>query len=155
MIDKVKDFYKNLPFGGVCDMTAFSWYPEDVSDNVKDLVYPEEGACFDGNMQDSMGFEMEGRFKKIYWIDDLPHGKFLRSGEYIRFYGLHLQGGAKHKMYKYFLDDNKKRDESVKTRLSWLLSGKRIQSRYKELKKMFSSKDMFVLMLKRKMGIRN
>lgn len=153
--NRLEVFYKEVGYGGVCDMTALTWYQEEISDNVLDLIYPLQGACFDGNISDPMGFEMAGGRKKIYWKDNLPYGKYLEDGSLIRFYGLHLQGGAKHEMHKYLLNKDKVHTLSAFGFLKWKMSPKRLKSRYKELKKMFSSYEMFCMMVKNKLHLSN
>lgn len=152
---RLEAFYKEVKDGGVCDMTMFTWYQQDVSNNVFDLIYPtKEKSCFDGNIADAMGFEMEKGKKRIYWIDDRPFGKLSDTGEFIRFDGLHLQGGAKHHMLSYLLNDNKVHEISFLLKMRWNFSGKRLNARYHELKKILSSSRMFKSVLKRKFGIK-
>lgn len=150
---RLETFYENVVDGGVCDMTALTWYQKDVSDNVIDLVYPVDNACFDGNIADPMGFEMEKGKKKIYWKENLPYGNYLREGEMVRFYGLHLQGGAKHAMYKYVLDKNKVHAIGRWEIIKWKFSPKRLEARFKEIKKMFSSCAMMRMILMRKINV--
>lgn len=150
---RLEIFYRNVVNGGVCDMTALTWYQKDISDNVIDLVYPVNNACFDGNIADPMGFEMEKGKKKIYWKENLPYGKYLKEGEMVRLYGLHLQGGAKHSMHKYLLNENKIHFISRWEVIKWKLSPNRLHARFKEVKKMFSSFTMMRMIVKRKMNV--
>lgn len=150
---RLEHFYENLVDGGVCDMTALAWYQKDISENVLDLIYPIENTCFDGNISDSMGFEMEKGKKKIYWNGDLPYGKYLKDGSFVQFYGLHLQGGAKHSMYKYLLSGNKKHEISFWNVLKWNISLDRLKVRLKEVKKMFSSYTMLRMIVVRKIKV--
>jgi hypothetical protein len=152
-LERLRLFYKDVVYGGVCDMTALTWYQKDISNNVIDIIYPSSGACFDGNISDPMGFEMSKSRKRIYWIDNLPYGKYMEDGSLIRFYGLHLQGGAKHEMHKYVLDNQKIHQIGLYDTLKWKFSFKRLKCRYQELRKMFSSSTMFCLMLKNKLRI--
>lgn len=149
---RLHKFKEAVPDGGVCDMTAFTWYQTDVSKNVFDLVVPVDSACFDGNISDSMGFEMDRGVKKIYWFDDLPYGKFEENQQFVRFYGLHLQGGIKHQMYKYLVNSNKKHIVSRLFVLKWVFSYKRLKTRFYELKKMLASPIMLKRLLKRKLN---
>lgn len=152
---RLVSFYDTVKgIGGVCDMTALTWYQQDVSDNVLDLIHPVNGACFDGNISDPMGFEMLNRRKRIYWKNDLPYGLYLATNTYVKFYGLHLQGGAKHDIYKYILDENKKHRITIMNFLKWKFSYKRLLCRYNEVKKMFSSYNMFWLMINNKFKIK-
>lgn len=150
-IKRVERFAEGVDEGGFCDMTVLAWYQKEVSDNVCDLVYPVENACFDGNISDPMGFEMKGRRKKIYWKDDLPYGKYLEDGSLVQFYGLHLQGGAKHEMYKYMLNGEGKHKIGFWDVLKWKLSPNRLKTRWRELKKMLSSPTMLRAIVTRKL----
>lgn len=151
---RVKRFYEDVVDGGFCDMTVLAWYQKDVSDNVLDLAYPVDGACFDVNISDPMGcFEMEKGKKKIYWMEDLPYGRRLEDGSFVRFYGLHLQGGAKHDMCKYLLNGGGKHEIRFLNVLMWKLSPSRLKTRLKELKKMFSSYTMFRMIVTRKIKV--
>lgn len=154
-IPRLEKFYNEVKDGGVCDMTMFTWYQQEVSDNVIDLIYPtKEGSCFDGNIADSMGFEMEKGKKKIYWMNNLPFGKLLETGSLIKFNGLHLQGGAKHQMPSYLLNDEKLHKMPFSMKIRWYCSTKRLKTRYSEFKKILSSSRMFTSVLKRKLGIK-
>ena len=112
--DSYKGMAERRELGGICDMTAFGLYQEHVSSNVLDIAYPRNGVCVDHRIRSSFGFEMDdahpdmmgNTYKKIYWVDNRPFGRFLPTGEFVRFAGLHLQGGAK-KMLPYFLLDAK------------------------------------------------
>ncbi len=141
-------------YGNICDMILFLAYQDKVSKNVFDLAKTIDGACFDTHIKDSFGYEMNGKFKRIYWIDDRPYGKHLESGKYVRFNLLHFQGGAKHKMHKYLMTADKKHDTSLSNKLKWMLSPKRLKSRRAEIKKLFSSKEMFIYMMKSKLRIK-
>lgn len=109
-----RDMVSRHQIGGICDMTAFKWYKKYVSDNVIDIAIPHNGVCMDHRIRSSFGFEMDETHpdllgniaKKIYWKDDRPYGKYLATGELVRFAGIHLQGGAK-RMLPYFLLDAK------------------------------------------------
>lgn len=106
------EFYRKKP-GGNSDMTAFEFYPKDVSSNVFDLVIPHNGVFWDENISLSNGFEVKNGLKNIYWINDIPHCKSLQDGKLIRALGLHFQGKTKFIMYKYVLHSNLKRDTSI------------------------------------------
>lgn len=151
---RLKDFYRTVVDGGVCDMTALTWYQKDISNNVIDLIYPDnDNICFDGNISDSMGFEMEHGRKKIYWIENLPYGKFIENDTLIRFAGLHLQGGAKHSLYKYLLNSQKIHNVSFLYILKWKFSFKRLYTRYREMKKILSSYTLFRMVILRKISL--
>lgn len=151
--ERLKVFYQHVGAGGVCDMTALTWYQKDISDNVLDLVYPVDQACFDGNIADPMGFEMEKGKKKIYWKENLPYGKYLEDQSFVRFYGLHLQGGAKHAMYKYLVNADKVHTIGTGEVLKWIFSTDRLRARYREVKKMFSSYTMMRMIVMRKINV--
>lgn len=152
-LSRLRKFKESVKEGGVCDMTAFTWYQTDVSNNVYDLVVPFGNACFDGNISDSMGFEMSKGVKKIYWINHLPYGRYKGQEPLIRFYGLHLQGGVKHKMYKYLVNSNKEHKISMQSVLQWMFLPKRLQTRFRELKKMLDSPVFFWMIIKKKLSI--
>lgn len=151
--ERLEDFYKNVVDGGVCDMTALAWYQKEISDNVIDIVYPVNNACFDGNISDPMGFETKKGKKKIYWRDNLPYGKNLEDGSFVQFYGLHLQGGAKHSMHKYILNRNKEHEMSLKNILRWNFSPDRLKVRLKEFKKIISSYTILRMIVIRKLKV--
>lgn len=152
---RLEEFQKIVKDGGVCDMTMFTWYQQDVSDNVLDLIYPvNDKSCFDGNISDSMGFEMKNGKKKIYWIENLPFGKLTETGEFFRFNGLHLQGGAKHQMHRYWINEAGVRDTSFLIKMRWTFSSKRLKTRYHELRKILSSSVLIKNLIKRKLKIK-
>ncbi len=100
--------------GGICDMTAFGLYQKYISKNVFDLSIPFRGIAVDDCLLYSNGYEMSsssdlmGHYsKRIYWINNLPYGRFLETGEYIRFLGIHLQGGAKRRLLDFLLQKDK------------------------------------------------
>lgn len=132
----LKDLYQSMldkhQIGGICDMTAFRLYPQYVSRNVVDIAIPRQSVCMDLRIRSSYGFEMDSEHpdimgnisKKIYWIDNRPYGKYLETGELVRFAGIHLQGGAK-RMLPYFLLDSKGRHrEGFLPVLKWNLKPK-------------------------------
>lgn len=96
--------------GGICDMTAFGLYQKYISNNVVDLSIPRDGVAVDDCLLYSNGYEMSSspdlmghHSKKIYWKNNLPHGLYLQTGEFVRFMGIHLQGGAKRKIQDFLL----------------------------------------------------
>lgn len=148
-----KEIYEKNKFGGVSDMSIFVLYKKEIDNNVMILDKPKNNCCFDTNLQISDGYEMENRVKKIYWKNNLPYGKLIENGEMIRFYALHLQGGCKHNMHKYFLDKEKKHYISLYETFKWKYNYKHIKSRFYEIQNMFSSRKMFIHMLKRKIRL--
>lgn len=106
------EFYRKKP-GGNSDMTAFEFYPKDVSNNVFDLVIPHNGTFWDENISQSNGFEVKNGLKHIYWINDRPYCKLLQNGKLVKALGLHFQGKTKFIMYKYILHTNLRRNTSI------------------------------------------
>ncbi|MGV3706983.1 MAG: hypothetical protein ACO1NU_16555 [Arcticibacter sp.] len=95
--------------GGICDMFAFSFYTDDISNNVRELSQLSEDMYFDSNINEADGFECDRNRKRIYWKNNLPYGRISDTGEYVRFYGLHFQGAAKSSIQKYILNKNLRR----------------------------------------------
>lgn len=115
------DFQAEQRQGGICDMFAFALYQDDVSGNVKELSDISEEYFFDGNINEADGFEMKSGVKKIYWKNNLPFAKIADTGSFLRLYGLHFQGGAKSKIYKYILNGNLKRPGIVSSVRSFFI----------------------------------
>lgn len=103
------EFSREKRLGGICDMSAFFLYPEDVSENVKDVSEKVDEFYFDSNLNESDGFEMSGGLKKIYWKDNLPFAKHIETGLLVQLLGLHFQGATKWKLHKFVLNENLKR----------------------------------------------
>lgn len=95
LAQRYQHYRENNISGGNCDMTAFYYYQTDISDNIKELTTISDNSCFDQNILDSDGFEMNNGFKEVYWKDGLPYCKFLDTGDHVRFYCFHFQGRAK------------------------------------------------------------
>ena len=136
---ELNDFYQpfiteNRP-GGFCDMMVFSWYQERMSPNVIDLVFPNEGVCFDGCITESAGFKMKNGLKEIYWKDNRPYGKLLKDDSLIRLNCLHFQGRTKYSMYKYLLNEKKERKTGLLVALQWFFSKRVMSARLKAIKK--------------------
>jgi hypothetical protein len=116
-------FIDDKHLGGVCDMTAFMWYREDVpSLKIIDISVPDNGICFDGCFTNSFGFEMNQGVKKVYWKNNLPYGKLLADGSFVQFYCLHFQGRTKYSIYKYALDKNKIHRTDLDYTLKWMFT---------------------------------
>lgn len=104
--------------GGICDMTAFRWYEKTHPGSSVNMTIPMNGRAIDDSLYSSSGYEKDLNHKmpfknkvpkKILWKDEQPYGIWEETGENIRFMGLHLQGAAKLRMYKFLHDRNKKR----------------------------------------------
>lgn len=154
-INKMDEIYENLKsekkLGGICDMTAFVWYQENVKCNVIDIAIPVEGICFDGCITWSAGFEMENGKKKIYWNDNLPYGKQKCDNSLIRFNCLHFQGRSKYSMFRYILDNNKVHNSGFWYDLKWLLSKDILNARLKGVKKAINNPKMVVNFVRTKL----
>lgn len=152
---RLKKFYqrfldKNI-LGGVCDMTALSWYQIDVSNNVINISKPVGGSCFDNHIGVFDDFESEGNKKKIYWIENLPYGRSTIDQSLIRFNCLHLQGRSKYSIFKYVVDDNKVHHSGFLYNLKWSLSKEILGARLKGIKKAIQNPRMVVNFVKAKL----
>ena len=91
---------ENAIAGGVCDMTALYLFARSLDpEGLANPISIRDGAVFDHNLnvadnEHPLEFEMEGRYKWVGWRDGRPVGR-TRSGELVRWLGLHLQGQAK------------------------------------------------------------
>lgn len=104
---KLRDYYeerfvKGGDYGGICDMTLLGWFAQE--QKTLDTNTISGGAVFDNSVNQSEGFEMKGKMKKIILSGGIPYG-ILKSGEKIQFLGLHFQGSAKWYMYRYYTGD--------------------------------------------------
>lgn len=104
--------------GGICDMTAFRWYEKLHPGASVDMAIPKNGRAIDDSLYSSSGYVKDESHKmpfknkepkRIIWKDDFPYGIWEETGEQIRFMGIHLQGAAKLKMYKFLHGQDKKR----------------------------------------------
>jgi hypothetical protein len=105
--DKMLSHYavrrKNRLRGGVCDMTAFQLYSEMNFGQVGEASHMIDGSVYDPNINmPNPGFEMENGIKKITWKDGQPYGRYVKTGEQIRFNSLHFNGRAKKLMSQYY-----------------------------------------------------
>ena len=97
---------KNRLAGGACDMTALQLYGELNFGLVGEASHIIDGSVYDPNINmPHPGFQMENGIKKIVWKDGRPYGRFVRTGEEIRFNSLHFNGRAKKLMSQYCTAD--------------------------------------------------
>jgi hypothetical protein len=99
-ITKIEAIYapfKNDPevMGGISDMVLFHLYFQDYPDGALKVDLVTKDIAVDSNINRADGYETENGIKKIYWQNNLPHGKNASSGKLIRFVTLHYQGLAK------------------------------------------------------------
>lgn len=138
----------------ISDMTFFYYFNEQPTIRVLDTKDIINDTCFVHNMKESQGFEMQGRFVKIYWQDGIPYGKELATGNLIRFNALHFQGGVKHKLNRYIYRDLPILQKCWKNIL-WVFNPKRLKSRINELKKIVGSRQMFGYFIQKRILWRN
>ncbi|RHR37365.1 hypothetical protein DWX23_18660 [Parabacteroides sp. AF18-52] len=155
LLNKMKSMYQgfidNKRLGGICDMTAFVWFQDNIKCNVIDIAIPTNGTCFDGCITWGQGFEMEDGKKKVYWIDNLPYGKLMNDQSLVRFYCLHFQGRSKYSMYKYIVDEHKVHHSGFWYNLKWSLSKEILGARLKGIKKAIHNPQMIVNFVKAKL----
>lgn len=142
---------KEKQLGGICDMTAFVWYQENVKCNVLDIAQPKNGTCFDGCITWPSGFEMKDGKKKVYWIDNLPYGKLESDQSLVRFYCLHFQGRSKYSIYKYLLDENKVHHSGFWYDLKWMFSKDILGARLKGIRKAIHNPQIVVNFIRAKL----
>ena len=97
---------KNRRKEGVSDMTAFNLFLHNKHyAEIGEVSKVINGSIFDININTpTPSFEMEKTFKKVYWQNGAPYGKYLRTGEMVKFNSLHFQGKAKKIIGQYFRD---------------------------------------------------
>lgn len=109
--DKMVSHYavrqKNQLTGGACDMTALQLYNEANFGQVGEAANVISGSFYDPNMNaPHPGFEMSEGIKKVIWKDQQPYGRYLRTGDEVRFNSMHFQGaGTKRWMRSYYTGD--------------------------------------------------
>lgn len=152
---RLKSYYKIFEIksllGGVCDMTALLWYQTDISDNVINISLPFNGSCFDNNISSPDSFEMKKGKKKIYWKENLPHGKLLDSNSFIQFNCIHLQGRTKYSIYEYLVDENKVHHSGFWYTLKWLLSKDIVCARLNGVRKVINNPQLLINFIKAKL----
>jgi hypothetical protein len=84
--------------GGISDMALFHLYFHDHPQGAIKVDLVTDEIAVDSNINLADGYEAERGIKKIYWINNLPHGKKAASGKFVRFVTLHYQGLAKDAM---------------------------------------------------------
>ena len=79
--------------GGAGDMTAFQLYSEAHFGCVGEAGHVIDGSFYDPNINmPHPGLEMDGKLKKVTWKNGQPFGRYLRTGEEIKFNSMHFQG---------------------------------------------------------------
>ena len=126
------NFIEANRYGGICDMTLLEWYAK--TKNYQDTNVPIEGALFDNSINQSEGFAMSGKRKKIKFKNGKPFGILINGKGDIQFLGLHFQGDAKWFMYRFYTGDPSRVRKRYKSyiaekmyklkKVSWLLVGK-------------------------------
>jgi len=107
---------QNNWYSGVSDMLAFCKFAAKYPDRVGEMAEIIDGSRYDHNMNLSEDFEMNNGIKNIYFIDNVPFGKHIISGEEIKFNSLHFQGRAKK-----YIEDYLRGELIVKSNLKWLI----------------------------------
>jgi hypothetical protein len=88
--------------GGVCDMTGFGFFRHYGKPGILDISAVLDGTAYDNSMCDpGQGFEMQNGIKVIRWENDLPHGRFTATGEWVRLMALHFQGPSKGRIFEH------------------------------------------------------
>jgi hypothetical protein len=93
--------YLSAEWAAVSDMYLAS----DLCHGLHILFQPEAGTCWDDNLHQSNGFELENlsgqwgdQMKKLQWIKGQPWAKHLASGQLVRFKSLHCWGPHRGRM---------------------------------------------------------
>jgi hypothetical protein len=73
------------PGASLCDMSILNLYRNIKPDRIGETSVIINGSIYDHNINKDDGFETEEGKKKIYWIDNEPYGKDLKSGEMIKY----------------------------------------------------------------------
>lgn len=142
LLQEYENFKKSGELGGICDMTAFTWYQKYYPGTVKNLTIPYNGKAVDDCYYMSSGYKIDQRNKQlimnripklIIWENNLPYGIYIKTNEKIRFSGIHLQGGAKRKIYKFIVNENKEREKGLFNFLIWNFSPSTIKYRIKRI----------------------
>ena len=90
--------------GGVDDMTAFYEYSKKNSTSIGNTNTIINNATFDHCINAADGFEFNNKLgiKQIYWRGNIPYGKLIQNGEFVRFKALHFQGTEKSLMHNFY-----------------------------------------------------
>lgn len=140
--EEYQKFKTRGKLGGICDMTAFTWYQKYYPNTVKNLTIPYNGKAVDDCYYMPSGYKEDRQNKQlvmnripklIIWENNLPYGIYNKTNEKIRFCGIHLQGGAKRRIYKFIVNENKKREQGLINFLVWNLSPSTIKYRIKRI----------------------
>ncbi len=84
--------------GGISDMVLFHLYFQDHPEGTLKVDLVNNEVAIDACINREDGFEMENGMKKIFWQDNIPYCKYIKSGKLIRFAIMHYQGHAKNFM---------------------------------------------------------
>jgi len=89
----INDYWKQYKYGGICDMYFFNSYQQIHPNLVVNLQAPD--GHFDNNFNHSEGFVAKHGRKKIIFRNGMPYGLDEKDHREVRFFTLHMQGGAK------------------------------------------------------------
>lgn len=95
------DMINSGVIGGICDMTFWDMFKMQRPKDIVDIRGLNQGACFDTNIEESEGVQMQGGIKNIVWNSGQPYG-IIDSGELKRFKILHMHGSGKGKIDRFF-----------------------------------------------------
>ncbi len=88
--------------GGVCDMTAFDLFRRHQCAKTLDISVVVDGVAYDNSMCDpTQGFEMRKGIKLVRWKENLPCGRLVTTGQWVRLMALHFQGPAKGRIFNH------------------------------------------------------
>lgn len=94
--------------GGISDMTFFQQfrhqYPDQIATLCMPMGQPDHLYAFDERIDtDYGGYELEKGWKKIIWINNIPHCKNILNDQLVKLLTLHFQGVNKQRMI-YFIN---------------------------------------------------
>ena len=113
MVDHYKELQQQGKGGGVCDMVLLYFFCRKRSKLVYNIQTEINDSLYDTTIMGmNVGkyfFQKQGYIKKIYWKNNRPYGKDIKTGKLIGFNSLHFQGDNKDLMpyfstYKGFYD---------------------------------------------------
>jgi hypothetical protein len=97
----------NVKYGGISDMTLLYLFYKENKAKIINFLLPENNKVIDLDIGGSINYHpdeylMQGRFKKIKFISQKPHGYINGSNTQIQFIGLHFQANAKFRMCNFY-----------------------------------------------------